>query len=248
MRLRASRAATFRHNLEVFNGGSMTIISDARLGKKTSNNKYAVEATNLMQYEDGIWGPRPGTTYYGLAIPGTTGIDHVAEYTKADKSRELIAIASDGKGYMSDDNGNSWTEVTGATWTPATQLTSIQFKGQLWISNGVDPLAYYDGTDFNTFTAIADPAGAPTLTRGAGLAAGSYTYYVRYTANNEVGFTNPSPPLTVTANKPRESWDLAANEYIDYALPAVTGADSYDAVSYTHLAAESSRGNSKINS
>jgi len=222
------KRSNFSHNLDVFNGGSMTIISDARLGKRSANTKYAVEATNIMQYEDGVWGPRPGTAYYGKAISGVGGIDHLAEYTKVDKSRELIALASDGKGYKSTDNGNSWTQITGATWTPGNQFISIQFKGQLWISNGVDPLVYYNGTQFNSFSAIADPSNAPTLSRGAGLSAGSYTYYLRYTANNNVGYTNPSPALTVTANKPRSSWNKTSNEYIDYTITAVPGATSYD--------------------
>ena len=76
------------HNLiDTFNGGSMTILSDARLGRKESHHKFAQEATNLIQVEDGIWeGPRPGTGYFGGAFPGT-GIYHVAEYTKSDKTR-----------------------------------------------------------------------------------------------------------------------------------------------------------------
>jgi len=206
----------------------MTIISDARLGKKSQNTKYAVEATNVMQYEDGVWGPRPGTIYFGKAIPGVGGIEHLSEYTKTDKTRELIAIAIDGKGYKSSDDGVTWTEVTGATWTPGSQFVSIQFKSQLWISNGVDPLCYYDGTDFNPFTALPALATAPSMTRGAGLSSGSYTYYLRYTANNSVGYTNPSPPLTITVDKAREAWNKDTNEYCDYTITAVPDAESYD--------------------
>lgn len=206
----------------------MTILSDARLGRKTANHKYAQEATNLIQVEDGIWeGPRPGTGYFGGAVPGT-GIDHLAEYTKADKTRELIAISNDGKGYKSTDDGVTWTEVTGATWTAGKQYVSVQFKNQLWVTNGVDPLAYYDGTNFNSFTALSDPGSAPTIARGAGLSAGSYTYYIRYVANNSVGNTNPSPAGSITVNKPIEQWSSASNEYLDITLPAVTSAESYD--------------------
>lgn len=217
------------HNLiDDFSGGSMTILSDARLGRKEKNHKFAVEATNIIQVEDGIWeGPRPGTGYYGTAVPGT-GIDHTAEYTKADKTREIIAISDNGNGYVSNDDGASWTVVSGATWTPGKQFVSIQFKSQLWITNGFDPLVYYDGTDFNDFTALADPTVAPSFARGAGLSAGSYTYYGRYVANNSVGNTNPSPAVTITANKPIEQWSIDNNEYIDFTLTSVTNAESYD--------------------
>lgn len=206
----------------------MTIISDARLGKRSSNHRYAVEATNLMQYEDGVWGPRPGTTYYGKAIPGVGGIVHLAEYTKLDKTRELVALATDGKGYKSTNNGQTWTEVLGATWDPTGQVISLQFKSQLWISNGIDPLVYYDGSVFVPFTPIADPINAPSFTLGSGLSAGAYKYYVRYTANNSVGYTNPSPAVEIAVDKPRETWDRDAGEYVDIEIDAVGSAESYD--------------------
>lgn len=222
------KSLIWSNNLENFAGGSMTIISDARLGKRRSNHRYAVEATNLMQYEDGVWGPRPGTTYYGKAIPGVGGILHGAEYTKEDKTRELIVICADGNGYKSTDNGRTWTLVAGATWDPSGLIISLQFKSQLWISNGIDPLVYYDGANFIPFTPISDPAGAPSFSLGSGLSAGSYKYYVRYTANNSVGYTNPSPAVEITADKPRETWDRDAGEYVDITLPAVVSAESYD--------------------
>jgi len=226
---RSRNPGEWKHDLDTFNGGSMTMISDARLGKKASNTRYAVEATNIMQYEDGVWGPRPGTIYYGKEIPGVDGILHLAEYTKEDKTRELIAIGTDGKGYKSVNNGKTWVEITGATWSSNTQFVSLQFKNQLWITNGEDPVAFYDGSVFALFNEIEDPDQAPTLTRGAGLSAGDYKYYVRFTINNSVGWTNPSPVLEVTANKPREQWDKASNEYIDYEIPAgFAGEESYD--------------------
>lgn len=218
---------TFDHNLDTFNGGSISVISEARLGKKVNNTRFAVEAVNLQQYEDGVWGPRPGTGYFGTAIPGS-GILHLAEYVKADKSRELIAISQNGNGYKSIDDGKTWTQVSGATFSANTSFVSVQFKNQLWISNGVDPLVYYNGSTFQSFSAIADPTNAPTFTRGSGLAAGSYTYYVRYTANNSVGYTNPSPAGTLTVNKPREAWADAATEYVDISITAIAGAESYD--------------------
>jgi len=220
--------SAFHNLIDTFNGGSMTILSDARLGRKTTNHKYAQEATNLIQVEDGIWeGPRPGTGYYGNAVPGE-GIDHFAEYSVDKDTRELIVISNNGKGYKSTDDGKTWSEVTGATWTPGKQFISTQFKSQLWITNGFDPLAYYDGTDFHVFTAIDDPASAPSVSLGSGLSTGSYTYYIRYTANNSVGNTNPSPAVTLSVNKPLEQWSSASNEYVDITLPAVTGAESYD--------------------
>lgn len=217
----------YNHNLDVFNGGTMTIISNARLGKKKNYSRFAVSSINLMQYEDGVWGPRWGTGYYGSAVTGT-GILHAAEYTKTDKTRELIVISQNGYGYKSSDDGKTWTQITGATFTANTQFSSLQFKNQLWLSNGVDPLVYYDGSVFNSFSSISDPTVAPTFTRGSGLSSGSYTYYVRYSANNSVGYTNPSPSGILTVNKPRERWTDKATEYVDITITAISGASSYD--------------------
>ena len=215
----------YKLDLKTYSGGSNTVISDARLGKKVSNYKYAIESTNLVQAEDGIWQTRPGTAYYGADLGAT--IDGAVEFVKSDNTRELIAIGG-GKMYKSTDNGSTWAEVTGATFTAGYKLNFIQYAGRLIISNRHDVLAYYDGSNLNAYTALTDPASAMTKTLGSGLSAGSYTYYYRYTANNTVGWTNPSPALTVAVNKDRNIWVKASNEYVDLTIPAVTGATSYD--------------------
>lgn len=198
------------------------------MGKFEKNYRFATESTNIWQVEDGIWeGPRPGTGYYGTAVPGT-GIDHAAEYTKADKTRELIVISNNGNGYKSTNDGQTWTLVSGATWTPGKQYISVQFKGQLWLINGYDPVVYYDGLSFHPFTPISDPPNAPTFTLGSGLTTGSHVYYVRYCANNTVGNTNPSPAGILSVNKPIEQWDINNNEYVDINITSVAEADSYD--------------------
>lgn len=227
-RLPQTKISEYELVIDNFSGGSNSIISEARLGKKKSNNKYAVEATNLQQSQDGVWETRPGLAYYGSTISGASSLDGGAEYIDTSGTRHIIIIGG-GKVWDSDDNGSTWSEVTGATFTSGKRPYFLQLKNQLWISNATDALGYFDGTDMQTYSAISDPASAPTLVRGAGLSTGSYTYYVRFTANNDVGYTNPSPALTVTADKPREQWDIASDEYIDYTIPgAVTGADSYD--------------------
>lgn len=221
------RNNVFRDVIDTFRGGSYTIVSDARLGKSSANKKFMVEATNLMQYEDGVPGPRPGTGYYGNSVPGS-GIDHIAEYTRVDKSREIIVISNDGKGYRSVDDGKTWTEVAGATWTPGKQFSSQQFKNELWITNGHDPLVFYDGNTFQSFTPIDDPTEAPNISLGEGLSIGSHVYYIRYTINNMVSSTNPSPAATISVDKPIEEWTKDAKAYLDITIPSNPDALSYD--------------------
>ncbi len=231
--MRANRLPTSKINryelvIDDYSGGSNTVISEARLGKKKSNNKYAVEATNLQQCQDGIWETRSGTGNFGVAISGASSLDGGIEYIDSDDTRHILIIGG-GKLWDSTDDGATWSEISGATFASGYRPYFLQIKNQMWISNANDALAYFDGTNLNTFSAIADPVSAPTLSRGSGLTTGTYTYYVRYTANNDVGYTNPSPALTVTADKPREQWDIASSEYIDYTIPgAISDADSYD--------------------
>lgn len=227
-KLPTTKISKYHLNIDDFSGGSNTIISEARLGKRTKNNKYAVGSTNLQQCQDGIWETRPGTGYYGTAPTGVTSLDGGAEYIHTDNNKHLVVIGG-GYGWRSTDNGATWTQLTGNTFAAGEQYAFLQFKSQLWISNGTDALCYYDGsTTLKTYTAITDPDTAPSLTRGSGLSTGSYVYYLRYTANNAVGYTNPSPPLTVAANYPREAWANLTNGYIDYTLTEVTDATSYD--------------------
>lgn len=231
--MRANRLPTSKINryelvIDDYSGGSNTVISEARLGKNKSNTKYAVEATNLQQCQDGIWETRPGTGFYGAEISGASSLDGGIEFIDSDDVRHILVVGG-GKLWDSVNNGATWSEVSGATLTSGYRPYFFQIKNHMWISNKNDALAYYDGTNFNTFSAISDPVSVPTLSRGSGLSTGTYTYYVRYTANNDVGYTNPSPALTMTVNKPREQWDVASNEYIDYTIPgAISGANSYD--------------------
>lgn len=224
----AKSASIFHNLIDKFDGGTSTVISDARMGKFEKNHRFASESTNLIQVEDGIWeGPRPGTGYYGSSVPGG-GLDWGFEHTKEDRTREIIAISHNGNGYKSDDDGRTWTLVTGATFTPGKLYCVSQFKNQSWIVNGTDPVVYYDGVSFNAFTAIDDPVSAPTFSLGAGLSVGSYVYYVRYAANNSVSSTNPSPYGTLSVNKPIEQWNVDNNEYVDIIGTVVTDAESYD--------------------
>lgn len=227
VRIRNTKTAKFHQMLDDFSGGTNSVISESRLGRKKSNQKYAMQSTNLTQAQDGIWESKPGTGYFGSAISSATTLDGGFEYIKSDQTRELLVVGG-GKLWKSTDDGSTWSEVTGGTFTSGKRPYFLQFGGNILISNREDPAAVYDGTNLTTYSSLTDPASAPGKTLGAGLSTGSYTYYVRYTANNNIGYTNPSPAVTITTDKPRSQWVLADNEYVDITLTAVTNADSYD--------------------
>jgi hypothetical protein len=199
-----------------FRGGVNRLLEEARIGFNE-----AKEATNLMQVQDGLWKPRWGTAYYGATH--ASNIDGASEYVKTDGTTELITIAG-GKAYKSTDGG-SITEITGATFTAGNQCYFLQIAGFLYIANGVDPLARYNGSVLTTYTAMDAPTGlAGTRT---GLTTGSYQLYAQVTALNDIGETVGSTEASISGgiNKPRDQW--TASEYVTWTWNAVVGANRY---------------------
>jgi len=201
--------------------GTATVLDDVIAGKE-----YAKESTNLLQVQDGRWKNRYGRAYWGTAITGETQIYGVGNYTKADGTRELLAVTGSGKAYKSQ-NGSSWTEVTGATFdVSARNYHFKQVNNYLFISNGIDRWTRYNGNVLSRYTAITAPVGTSGA-RGAGLSAGSYNNFYKITALNDIGETEGSAEISVTTNKLRNAWNLASNEYIDLSWTAVSGATKY---------------------
>lgn len=179
-----------------FKGGVNKLLSESRIGMNE-----AKEAINLVQTEDGLWKTRPGTAYYGADFGAT--IDGAAEYMKSDMTTEIITIA-DGKAWKSTDGGSK-TEVTGATFTAGLQCYFMQIAGFLYIANGTDPLAKYNGTSLSTYTTVSTPGTASGVCSSA-LASGSYRMYAEVTAINSVGETVGSTEASVTMKRPRDQW------------------------------------------
>lgn len=203
--------------IDDFKGGTNILQKSTRL-----DTDEAAESTNLMLVQDGLWKPRWGTSQYS-ADPGGSVTDGFGEFVKSDGTTELIIIA----------NGKAWrattsttTEITGATFTAGTRAYMVQIGGELYIANGVDPLARYDGSTMATYTEISAPENLAAA-RGAGLSAGSYTYYYQVTALNEVGETVGSTEDSVTVNQLRGEWDESANEKVSLTWDAVVGATRY---------------------
>lgn len=216
---RRTQRKPFNDILNDFKEGVVTLVDEARISKKA-----AKQATNLYQTQDGIWSTRPGTAYYGRVTPNAANIDGCAEYVKSDGTTELIVVATNV--YKSTDGG-AWTQITGATFTAGAQCFFIQIKAKLYISNGTDSLAYYDGTDLHTYTEIAAPAWAGTPLARTVLTAGSYNVYYQVTALNGVGETVANAEQTITVNKPRDLWETNGTEYITIDWSAVAGATRY---------------------
>lgn len=204
-------------DINEFDGGTSSLVQEARMDKK-----FAVQSTNLIQVQDGLWKTRWGTGYFGAEHAST--IDGAAEFVKSDGTTELITM-SNGKVWKSTDGG-SLTEVTGVTFTAGTQCYFMQIAGYLYIANGTDALARYDGTNLTTYTEINAPANPGASLVASGLSSGAFAYYGQVTALNEVGESIGSDEVSITVDRARESW-VAGTDKIDWYWDAVSGATRY---------------------
>lgn len=252
-RLRRSKKRTVNLVIDDFDGGTNTLIDEAR-----QSPQMAMESVNMMLDQDGVWTTRWGTGYYGVAVSGESYIHAIAQYLASDGTNELIAVGgTSGLVYKSTDDGASWSPIGGVGGDPFELLTedgdtlitedgdtlttetgqvfdttlggkvySIQIKDQLYLSNGYDSLVRYDGTELLGYTALTTPTNV-ALSEGAGLTSpGSYTVYYRITALNEVGETVGSAETSISVDITRDQW-AATDEYIDISWDAVSGASRY---------------------
>lgn len=206
--------------VDKFDKGTVTLIDEARISQD-----MAKETVNLIQKQDGLWSNRWGRDYYGLGIAGESKLDGAEEYVIDENSREIIIVGgTTGKIYRSQNDGASWTELTGATLTPGLVPHFMQINSILFIANGTDDMIQYNGTTtLATYAELSAP-GTVTPTRNT-LTAGSYTMYYQVTALNQVGESTASTECSITVNKIRDNW--AAGETISLAWSAVPGASRY---------------------
>ena len=204
-----------------FNTGTVTLVDQARLSPS-----MASESVNLLQTQDGLWSQRWGRNWYGTAISAESTLDGVGQYVTSTGARELIAVGgTTGTVYRSQNDGVTWTALTGATLTAGKTPYFKQLAGVLLITNGTDNLTEYNGTttlvQFASLAAPASLAGALT-----GLTTGSYTVYYQVTALNAVGETVGSTELSKTVNILRDNW--VTGDYITLTWTATAGATSYN--------------------
>lgn len=214
-------------SIDDFSGGSNNLVDEARM-----NKKFAVQSTNMIQVQDGLWKTRWGTNYYGQELPANP--DGGSEYVKSDGTTELIVIAN-GVAYKSTDGG-PWSSISGASFTAGVRCYFLQiggwdtssntYKSYLYITNGTDPLTRYNGTTLETYTEIDAPTGLSASLVASGLTSGTFTYYAEVTALNEIGETVGSNEASITVNKQRDTWNSATDK-ITWSWNTVTGAVRY---------------------
>jgi len=209
-----------------FSGGYNNLIDEAKMPPK-----FAVQSNNMMQVQNGLWKTRWGTNYYGSDLSANP--DGACEYVKSDGTTELIAI-DNGVAKKSTDGG-TWSAITGATFTAGVQCYFMQlggydsantFHNYLYIANGTDVLARYNGATLETYTSLAAPASLTASLVASGLTSGTHVYYAQVTALNTVGESVGSTEASITTNKVRDTW-VAGTDKVAWSWASVAGASRY---------------------
>lgn len=219
IKLRGSRSKRSKFSLKIDSskGGTNRLLDEARISKDE-----VVNALNLIQVQDGLYKPRWGTQYYGADYGANP--DGATEFLKSDQTTELIVVAG-GKVWKSTDGGDK-TEITGATFTAGTPAYFMQIAGFLYIANGTDPLARYNGTTLTTYTQANAPTGLTGTATSSISAVSGISIYGVVTALNSVGETIGSSEVQVYVNKIRDQWN-ATTDSITWNWTAVSGVDRY---------------------
>lgn len=200
-----------------FKGGSNRVLSDARIAIDESPDNL-----NLIQVEDFLWKSRWGTQFYGADIGAV--LDGSAEYIKSDSTREVIAVAG-GVAYKAT-NGGAWTSISGATFTAGIQCYFKQIAGYLYIVNGTDKMARYNGTVLSTYAELSTPTGL-SASLVSGLTTGSFVVWGQVTALNSIGETVGSTEVSISVNTVRDNWLKASNQGVVWSWGSVSGASRY---------------------
>lgn len=220
-----------------FKKGVISLIDKSRLPKDALE-----QADNIFLVEDGQPTVRPGTAWYGTALPGSATILGF-DYFDFAGVIHIVAVGNDGVIYRSTDNGTTWSACSGATLSTTATCYFNQYNSYLYITNGVNNMTRYDGTTtLQVYTTLATPA-APAAAE-TGLATGSaFNYYYKIAAVNTVGFSAASSANTgtVSSNLSRQSWDSSTN-YVTLTTPTAVATQtrwdiylSEDAVNYYYL-------------
>lgn len=153
-----------------FLSGLVTRIHETRIPSNATSN-----STNMRLIEDGVFGKRLGSGYYGSAISllsATRGLG-VASYYSVNSSRFFVGAGINLLEYV---NGQ-YTTVSGATFTINQNMNFVQARGDLYIHNKADQMTKFNGTNLQRLTASGTAASAGASVAAGGVIAGFGIYF-----------------------------------------------------------------------
>ena len=169
-------------NWNSFRKGLNILLQDTEIDKEE-----LAQASNLMLIGRGIPTKRWGSTLYFQAGNATGQVRGLKGFypSGASGTTELLAITDNG--YLTIQNGTSFTLRTGASWASGYNANMAQLDNRMYIVNGQRELVRYSSPILVGFPTISPP----TITGATNLsnASGTNTKGYRMSAISQVGET-----------------------------------------------------------
>lgn len=159
------------------------------------------QLTNGELYGKRSLRPRRGGTRLGASLGGSA-VDGLFQF-KEGSVNEILGISG---GTLKKYNSATeiWNAVTGGTFTSGLRTRGVKTGGYHYLGNGVDDFARYNGTQVETFTAVAAPTGLAVSAQGT-TGTTSYEYTITTVTNKgqslpvtNVAITNGNIELSAT--------------------------------------------------
>lgn len=179
-----------------FRKGLNTLLQDTEI-----DAAELAEAKNIVLVGKGVPTKRWGSSLYYQAGNATGSVRGLKGFypSGASGTRELLAITDDG--FLTKQNGSSFTRINGASWVSGTNSNMAQLDNRMYIVNPGRELVRYSSPTLVGFPTISVPllTGLTNLSNATGTTTKSY----RLSAVSNVGETLASAALLL-ANQPLE--------------------------------------------
>jgi hypothetical protein len=209
-----------------FKAGYFSYVMDSRMPIDALS-----DMTNVTLDQDNLPRPRPSLVLFGGQPLGTVlGVDTFIKIVAGKPEKwdiSMQVIGGVGKIHVRKDGG-TWVAATGTnSYSQTATVNFCQSGNRVFISNASDAMSYYDinlGAAV-TYVTLSTPS-APTVVP-TGLTGTNFTYYVRISANNNVGESIASIQTTQQVSTVRDQW-VPASMYLTISWSAVSNATSYN--------------------
>jgi hypothetical protein len=216
-----TKKRVFSKNYKTWNRGLNTLVNPTKI-----NDEELAIADNIILEDEGAPTKRWGIENFGNDSGGTlsTGL-----FTYADEVNNISELLKIEDGILKKLlSNNSWDVISGASFASGVETTGTQLNDVLYLSNGIDDLTKYDGSQLLQFSAIAAPSFTSAF-RSTSLLSGENLYSYRITALNGVGETLAAVAATVATDTPREGWVSLGSDYkVTINWTESTGATGYN--------------------
>jgi len=150
------------------------------------------QMTNMELYGKRSIRPRRGSERLGGTLGGNQ-VDGLFQY-KEGATNEILGISS---GVLKKYNASTeaWDTVTGGSFTTGLRTRGTKMKSRLYMGNGVDDFKRYNGTQVDTFTAVAAPVSLAVAAQGT---TGTTAYEYTVTTVTDKGESLPTTNVAIT--------------------------------------------------